>query len=81
MSPFYLGTGTETQVRPTNPLQLAEVISVTESDSETQDFNERVLSVSTHRARSPEIMPETQVEDAPYFVVCPCLLFSIFFLM
>jgi len=40
-SPFSLGMGMETQVRLTNPFQLAEVISVTESESETQNVNER----------------------------------------
>src|SRR5713226_2344964 len=32
-SPFSLGMGMETQVQPTDPFQLAEVISVTESES------------------------------------------------
>ncbi len=78
-SPFSLGMGMETQVRPTDPLQLAEVISVTESKSETQDINERFLSMFTARAHSPEIVLESQVEDALDFLVCTSLPFSNYF--
>ena len=78
MSPFYLGMGTETQVQLTNPLQLAKVISVTEPELETQDINERLPLMFTGRAHSPEIILETQVEDAPDFLVRTSFPFSIF---